>query len=312
MKKVLILFGGNSTEHFISCKSAKTILDEIDREKYEVTSVGISKENVWYLWEEDQKYLEDGTWIEHTKERIENPVSFLKKFDVVFPITHGNYGEDGKLQGFLDLFEIPYVGCKTLSSAISMDKSYTKEIVYNHHIPQVPFRILRKGTTLKEEEFSLTYPVIVKPCNGGSSIGIKKADNFEELKEAVDYAFTFDDKIIIEKFIHARELECGILEHNGIHVSKVGEIKSANAFYDYEAKYIKKESTVEIPADIKEEVKRQIQTYAKEIFNILDGKGLARVDFFFKEEENKIYFNEINTLPGFTTISMYPKVFESE
>lgn len=313
MKKVLLLFGGNSTEHLISCRSAKCILEHIDKKKYIVDAVGITKENDWYLFDHDYEHLENGTWESVSKNRpIMNPIFLIHQYDVIFPITHGNNGEDGKLQGFLDLFQIPYVGCKTLASALGMDKGVIKELATYHNIPQVPFIKVTKDTEIEKIEEKLSYPMIVKPSNGGSSIGIKKANNKKELEEAISYALSFDEHIVVEKFIVAKELECGVLEHNGIHVSKVGEIKPANEFYDYEAKYENQESKVEIPATISEKVKKQIQEFAKKVFQMIHGNGYARVDFFYDEEHEQVYFNEINTIPGFNTISMYPMLFEKE
>lgn len=313
MKKVLLLFGGNSTEHLISCRSAKCILEHIDKTKYIMDAVGITKENDWYLFDHDYKHLEDGTWETVSKNRpIMNPIFFIHQYDVIFPITHGNNGEDGKLQGFLDLFEIPYVGCKTLASAIGMDKGIMKELASYHNIPQVPFLIVNRKTDIETIEQKIPYPVIVKPSNGGSSIGISKASNRKELEKAISYALSFDESVVVEKFIHARELECGVLEYNGILTSNVGEILSANEFYDYEAKYENQESKVEIPAQINEKIKTRICEYAKQVFQIIHGKGYARVDFFYSEKENQIYFNEINTIPGFNTISMYPMLWEKE
>lgn len=312
MKKVLLLFGGNSEEHLISCRSAKCILENIDKTKYFIDAVGITKENDWYLFDHDFRYLENGTWLEVSKNRpILNPIFLIHQYDVIFPITHGVNGEDGKLQGFLDLFQVPYVGCKTLASAIGMDKSLTKELMTYHHIPQVPYLRVTKETSIEEIENNISYPMIVKPSNGGSSIGIKKAKNQSELKEAIKEALCYDQNLVIEKFIEGIELECGILEENGIQVSTVGQILSANEFYDYNAKYENAHSKVQIPANIDETIKTQIQNYAKKIFSILRGSGYARVDFFL-DKENQIYFNEINTIPGFNTISMYPMLFQNQ
>lgn len=312
MKKVLLLFGGNSYEHLISCRSAKCILKNIDKTKYIVDAVGITKENDWYLFDNDLNYLENGTWLEVSKNRpILNPIFLIHQYDVIFPITHGVNGEDGKLQGFLDLFQVPYVGCKTLASALGMDKSITKELMAYHNIPQVPYLKVTDKTTIEDIEKTLTYPMIVKPSNGGSSIGIEKANNQTELKEAIQRALSYDKTLVIEKFIEGIELECGILEHHGIQVSNIGQILPANEFYDYNAKYENDNSKVQIPAQIEENIKTQIQNYAKKIFAILHGSGYARVDFFC-DKEKKIYFNEINTIPGFNTISMYPMLFEEE
>jgi len=291
MKKVLLIYGGTSSEHDVSCISAKSIIDNIDYEKYQLDCVEITKSNVWL----------------YNNEKVNNIIDFLKQYDVVFPITHGTDGEDGKLQGILDFFNIKYVGSKWGSSYICMDKQRTKEILHFHNIPQVPFEIYQENY-----KPTIPFPVIVKPANGGSSIGIKIANNKKELKEAIKEASKYDNKIIIEKFINAQELECAILEDKKLIVSDIGEILSANTFYDYEAKYENQDSKTIIPANINKKIKKQIQEYAKEIFEILELKGLARIDFFYDKDYQKIYLNEINTLPGFTEISMFPKLIMNE
>ena len=287
MKKVLLIHGGNSTEHEISNISALSIINNIDKTKYDLESVLITQNNEWIS---DNK-------------KVDNIINYLKSFDVVFPITHGNQGEDGKLQGLLDLFNINYVGSKCGPSYICMDKSRTKEILSYHNIPQVPYQIYKKNFKL-----NLDFPVIVKPANGGSSIGIQVANNEKELKKAVDNALLYDQKVIIEKFINAQELECAVLENKKLVISEVGEIISAKNFYDYEAKYKNKESKTIIPADIPDDISKKIKKYTKEIFEILELSSFSRVDFFYDSINNKIYLNEINTIPGFTEISMYPKL----
>lgn len=291
MKKVLLIYGGNSTEHEISCISAKSIINNIDKNKYILESVLITQSN---------------NWISSNKE-ITNIIDYLKSFDVVFPITHGNNGEDGKLQGMLDLFNIKYVGSKCGPSYICMDKARTKEILSNYNIPQVPYQIYTKDFKLNIE-----YPVIIKPANGGSSIGIQIANNKKEFKKAIKNALLYDKKIIVEKFIKAQELECAILEDKNLIISEVGEVISANNFYDYEAKYENKESKTMIPANIPDKVNKQIKKFAKEIFEILELSDFSRIDFFYDSINDKIYLNEINTIPGFTEISMYPKLIMNE
>lgn len=311
MKKVLLLCGGNSTEHAVSLISAKSILENIDYTKFEVSTCIIDFDNQWYEYLDKIEVITD--WQDKELRQVENIIEYLYSFDIVFPITHGVNGEDGKLQGMLDLFNIRYVGCKTLSSAICMDKAVSKMILNYLNIPQVPF------ITLKNSKFKLNdiinelgFPMIIKPANGGSSIGITKANKKSELKKAINHAFKFDKKVIIEKFITARELECAVLEDKDYYISEIGEIKSANDFYDYQSKYENKESYTIIPAPISEDVSNKIKDYAKQVFSGLDAAGLARIDFFYDEENNKIYLNEINTLPGFTSISMYPQLFIHE
>lgn len=308
MKNVLIIFGGNSSEHEISCISAKSILNNIDTNLFNVTACGISKDNNWYIYNDKFDNI-DKNWLNKNISKVENIIEFLKEFDVVFPIIHGNTGEDGKLEGLLDLFNITYVGSKTLESATGFDKEATKIWFEYLGIKEVPFITVYKSDIDKIES-KIDYPLIVKPACGGSSIGINKANNCSELKNSLIEAFKFDKKVIIEKFIKARELEVALLEDNDkLIVSDVGEIISCNTFYDYNAKYEKK-SNLEIPAKIDESIRQRIKDIAKNIFINLNLSSYARIDFFL--ENNNIYINEINTIPGFTEISMYPKLMINE
>ena len=287
MKRVLLIYGGASPEHEISCKSAQSIIENIDKTKYELECIYITPSNEW------------------TKENkpVTNIIEYLKQFDVVFPIIHGCDGEDGKLQGMLDLFRIKYVGSKWGPSYICMDKGRTKQILKYYNIPQVPFQIYDK-----KENLIIPFPVIIKPANGGSSIGIKIAHNKKEYKKAISEASKYDKKIIVEKYINAQELECAILEDNNLIISNIGEIITENNFYDYDTKYNKNTAEINTVANIPNEVKKQIKKYAKFIFDKLNLNGLARIDFLYDKDFKKLYLNEINTLPGFTTISMYPKL----
>ena len=237
IKKVLILFGGIGTEHIVSCNSCKSILENIDKLKYDYEVVGISKENVWYKFSDDLSYLANENWTSANVLEIDNIINYIKKFDVVFPVMHGNYCEDGKLQGFLDLFNIKYVGCKTLSSALLMDKTLTKFILKGLDIPSVPSISFKNDYKIDDIISEIGFPMIIKPSNGGSSIGINKACNKKELIKSIKLAKKYDDKILIEKFIKARELEVAILKTREKTIcSYPGEIKSANEFYDYDAK----------------------------------------------------------------------------
>lgn len=310
MKKVLILFGGNSFEHEISCKSAKSILENIDYDSYLVTSVGISKDNKWYIYNgEIDNILE---WEQQNKAEINNIIEFIKTFDVVFPVLHGSNGEDGRLQGMLDLFNIKYIGCKTLCSSVGMDKIFSKYVFNALNIPQVTFIEVTNNANTNYIVENLGLPLIVKPANGGSSIGISKVNTKKELKSAIKEAKKYDSKVLVEKFIKARELECAVLVDKKIKVSDVGEIKSANEFYDYDAKYKNTKSYTIIPTDINKNIKRKIQEYTKKAFIGINASSLSRIDFLYDEENNQIYLNEINTMPGFTTISMYPQLFITE
>lgn len=309
--EVLILFGGNSSEHEVSVKSAKSILENIDYNKFTVTTVGISKKNEWFIFDDDLNLL-DKNWLKHKVCKIDNIVEFIKKFDIVFPIIHGTNGEDGKLQGFLDLFDIKYVGSKTLASAVGMDKEFSKIVFNNLNIPQVPYlTIYEDNYDIKKIENHLGYPMIIKPANGGSSIGINKANNKKELLKAIKVASKYDSKIIVEKFIKARELECAILENKKLIISNIGEIISCNEFYDYDAKY-KRKSETSTNVNIPIEISNKIKEYAEIAFRGINAKDLARIDFFYDENNGQIYLNEINTLPGFTTISMYPQLLTQD
>ena len=308
MKKILVLFGGNSYEHYISCLSAKTILENIDKKKYDITTVGISKDNTWYIYNDTLETLIKD-WTKGNITKIDNIIEFLKSFDKVFPIIHGNPLENGNLQGLFNLFNIKYVGTDLLGSIISYDKDLTKIICEKNNIPQVPYITITDNKTLKN--IDIDYPVIIKPAKCGSSIGINIANNIKEVNKYIKEAFKYDNKVIIERFIKSRELECAVLYDKKIKVSSVGEIKSVNTFYDYEAKY-ESNSELIIPAKISKELQKQIQDLSLKIFNILELKDLSRIDFLYDYNNDKLYFNEVNTMPGFTSISMYPLLFKEK
>ena len=303
MKKILILFGGNSLEHAVSCKSAKTVLENIDYNLFDVTSVGIYEHN-WYIFNDSLELLLNNTWLNGNITKIDNIVEFLKGFDKVFPVIHGVDEEDGALPGLFELFNIPYVGSNILGHACGYDKEVTKILCEYHGVPQIPHRTIYENKEITE--FDMDYPVIVKPAACGSSIGINVANNLEELNKYVKVAFECDSKVVIEKFIKCRELECAVLEKDNKYIiSPVGEIKAMNDFYDYESKYVL-DSKIIIPAQIEESIVKEIQEYSEKIFKILTLKDLSRIDFLYDYENKQLYFNEVNTLPGFTTISMYP------
>ena len=308
MKKVLILFGGNSSEHFVSCKSAKSIAENIDGKLFFYEMAGISLDGEWYKFNDDFSYLENGNWLDGRVFKIDNIIDYLNDFDVVFPITHGKFGEDGKLQGFFDLFDIRYVGCKTSSSVIGFDKSLSKVIFDSLSIPQVPYVIVDKKYSIFNIIDSLDFPMIVKPCCGGSSIGISKVNNKKELNRAIKLAFKYDSRVIVEKFIDCREFECAILGNDDFIISAPGEIKASNEFYDYDAKYVQKSNTF-IP-DLSSDIVDTMRNYCSRIFKGMGIKDYCRIDFFYDGES--IFINEINTIPGFTTISMFPMLMEHE
>lgn len=326
--KVGVIFGGMSTENEVSVVSAGSILGNIDRKKFEVFPIYIDKQGKWYIFIEDGKKRELGAEVENIIE-IENIEEYLQKLDVVFPVLHGLYGEDGTIQGLFELLKIPYVGCRVLASSVGMDKVYTKIVFEKAGLNQTPYEYVRKYKDtyiyidknfnekildLKEIAKKITenleFPMFVKPSNSGSSVGVKKAENEKELIENIEYASEFDNKILIEQGINGREIECAVLGNEEVIASCVGEIKSADEFYSYDAKYKNEESKTEIPAEIPEEISEEIRKQAIKAFKAIDGKGLSRVDFFVENKTNKIIINEINTMPGFTSISMYPKMFE--
>ena len=318
--KLGIVFGGMSTENEISKISALSIIKNIDVEKYEVYKIYITKEGVW------QEFFDDNENV-----NIENVIEYLENLDVVFPVLHGLYGEDGTIQGLLELLKIPYVGCGVLASAVGMDKVYTKIIFEKAGLKQAKYEYIRKvkdkyiyiSKNFEEEVLSLNrivkkitdnlkFPIYVKPSNSGSSIGINKAKTTEQMKAYIELASEFDNKILFEEEIVGREIECAVLGNEDVISSCVGEIKPADEFYSYDAKYNNKKSFTVIPAEIDNELQEKIKFQAIKAFKAIDGKGLSRVDFFVENDTNEIYINEINTLPGFTSISMYPKLFESE
>ena len=312
-KKVCVIYGGMSTEHDVSIISGKNVIDNIDKKIYNVSSIIIDKK---------------GNWLEEGKKTIKNLIEHLKKFDVVFPVLHGKYGEDGTIQGLLDLVQVPYVGCGVLACSICMDKVYTKRIFEKAKIPQAKYIVIKNDNIYVDENLDemeldnseiselvknkLGYPVFIKPSNSGSSVGINKAIDSQSLIEAIEQAKIYDNKILIEKGIKGKEVECAVLGNDKVEASTVGEIIPAEEFYSYDAKYNNSESIVKIPADLSEEKMNEIKTIAKKAFKAVDGKGLARVDFFVEDGTNKVIINEINTMPGFTEISMYPKLWNYE
>ena len=326
-KKILIIFGGMSSEHSISCISAASIIKNIDKIKYDVSMIGIDELGVFYKYTGDIINLKTNKWNYdfEFKEEITDIIKELKNYDVAFPVLHGKYGEDGTIQGIFEFAKVKYVGCKVLGSAIAIDKILSKKLVEAQNIPIVEYieiskneynDILKNNDKIsnyffKNVENKIGYPLIIKPNREGSSYGVVKVKSIEEIKDAIEYSFKYDDKILIEKYISNRqEIECSVIENKEfeerIYLSTPGEIISANDLYDFNSKYENNKSFVKIPADISEENIVKIKEYSKKIFKILNLSSLSRVDFFVSND--KVYFNEVNTLPGFTDISMYPKL----
>lgn len=326
--KLGVIFGGVSTEHDVSIVSGTDVMRNIDQNKYEIFPIYIDKQGTWFTYELTEQEFRVGDKI-IPNEKIENICEYLKKLDVIFPVLHGFGGEDGTIQGMLELLNIPYVGSKVLGSSICMDKVYAKIIFERANILQAKYIYIRKykekyiyinedfeEKICKIEEIidiaekKINYPMFIKPSNSGSSVGIKKANNKEELKEAIKYASQFDKKTLIEEGINGREIECAVLGNEELTASVLGEILAADTFYSFDAKYMNQASRTVMPAELSEKLTKQVQELAKKAYKAADCKGLSRVDFFVDDKNEKIYINEINTIPGFTQISMYPKLLE--
>lgn len=320
-----MIFGGSSNEHEVSVVSASSIIKNLDKEKYHITPIYLNKNDEFYLWKKDIKEIEPLTIgvLPEKIEKIDNAFLYLKQFDLIFLMIHGKNGEDGKLSSILDFMKIPYIGNKTASSVVTMDKILTKDILEKNGIKTSPYLsfmkynqeyLYRDQSIDKKKIYSiveekLSYPLFVKPANSGSSIGVKRASNTKELIKAIDEAFIIDHRILIEQGIDGKEVECGILEENDeIIASVVGEVCSAEDFYSFSAKYTNPGSHVVIPADISKEDELKIREQAKKVFKVLDCHGFSRCDFFLTKD-GEVLLNEINTIPGFTEISMYPKLF---
>ncbi|MBQ8148695.1 MAG: D-alanine--D-alanine ligase [Lachnospiraceae bacterium] len=329
-KTIAVLFGGQSSEHEVSCISAVTIMNAINTDEYEIVRIGITKEGHW-LYVASVDDITSGAWRNSDTTAVISPDATRKEIicigpegtkgipvDVVFPVLHGLYGEDGTVQGLLELAQIPYVGCGVIASAVGMDKLYTKIVVDTLGIAQATYVSLRKSDlkdmngALDKVEAKLEYPVFVKPSNAGSSKGISKAHNRAELEAAFVEAAKHDEKILVEETIIGRELECAVLGGTDVEASGIGEILAAAEFYDYDAKYNDAASKTIIGPELPEGKEEEIRRAAVAIFKALDGFGLSRVDFFLEKDTNRVVFNEINTLPGFTGISMYPMLWNAK
>ncbi len=328
---VCVLFGGISPEHDVSLRSAESVLNNMDKEKYNCIPVGITKEGDWILYGgKDYSLLPSGEWQEYPGNRratispvrgqgllsFEGDCVVREQIDVVFPVLHGENGEDGAMQGLLQMAGIPYVGPHVSASAVAMDKTLTKLVIDNAGIRQAAWMLVRNSelqTRLEpimdrvEEKFA--YPVFVKPAGTGSSVGVSKSSNRDELKDALLSAGVYDEKILVEEFIDGREIEVAVMGNGSPVASVVGEIDSGAEFYDYDAKYVTDTSVAYIPARVSENVAEELREKAVKIYSAIGCQGLSRVDFFVTHEGEQVVFNEINTIPGFTSISMYPKLF---
>lgn len=337
--RILLIFGGRSGEHEISCLSARHVAAAIDPVRYEVVVLGVSRDGRWMLPDASRKVLEGGS-LELPAQAFEvegesvavipNPASKgvvpleagagLDRFDVdvVFPVLHGPYGEDGTMQGLMELADLPYVGAGVLGSALGMDKEKMKTIFRAHGLPTADFVVIRehewqheRDRFLDEAAWKLSFPSFAKPANLGSSVGISKCTDLKSLQAGVEEAFRHDRKVLVEAGVQGRELECGVLGNEFPEASVVGEIVPGREFYDYLAKYVDDTSKAIIPAEIPEPVAEIVRSYAVRAFQAIDAEGMARVDFFYDEGGRGVVVNEINTIPGFTQISMFPKMWEA-
>ena len=332
MKKSLcVIFGGRSPEHEISLKSVTSVIRNLDKEKYDIHMLGITKDGKWLLYTGDENKIEGGLW-EKEQEFLakaiispdtsdggilvfENGTVRTIKIDCIFPVLHGEFGEDGTIQGLFEMSGIKYVGVGVPGSANSMDKTLSKIVFSDAGIPQAAWVTVTDIDDIEGKicriEKELGYPCFVKPASTGSSVGIGKAATRDELKSAIKYALTFGRKVLVEENIDGREVECAILGNKEPAASEIGEIVPEVEFYDFDAKYNSNSTKLHIPAVLDEKIKEEIKTYAIKAFQAMDGMGLSRVDFFVRNSDNKVILNEINTLPGFTNISMYPKLWEA-
>lgn len=334
IKTVLVIFGGVSSEHDVSLVSASSVIENIPKDKYSVLSLGITKDGRWLFYTGEPDKLPDGRWLED--EALLTPAVFSPdsvsgglillengtarpiKVDAVFPVLHGKNGEDGTMQGLLELSGVPFVGCPTLASALCMDKAVANAVADAHNITQAKWLGFTKyeytknaNALLNNAVAKLGLPIFVKPANTGSSVGVSKAKNAQELVTAVELAFNFDKKVVLEEAVDGMEVECAVLGNDETLASVPGEVVPCHEFYDYDAKYITGTSQLYIPARLTEEKLKEVQNRAAEVYKALDCRGLARVDFFVRKNDGAVLLNEVNTIPGFTSISMYPKMFEA-
>lgn len=332
-KNLVVFFGGASSEHEVSRRSAEFVISNISEEKYNIIKVGITKKGKWLLYNGTNEKISDGSWEHaHNKQVLLSPDKTSKGIivindgkaefidvDVAFPVLHGKNGEDGTIQGLFQLAGIPFVGCDVCSSCTCMDKAITNIMLTNGGVKKANFVsfwatdfFLHEKEILDNIENKIQkYPMFVKPANAGSSVGISKVFTREELKKAIEVAACEDSKILVEETIIGKEVECAVIGNDDPIASVVGEIVPSNEFYDYTAKYISNSSKLFIPARIDQSTSEKIRQTALKAYRIMGCSGLSRIDFFVKAETNEVILNEINTLPGFTSISMYPKLFEA-
>jgi len=317
--KVALLFGGRSAEHEISLISAASIFSHLDKEKFEILSIYINREGLWRRVPsplKPQEELNSGKFFSFLPWNS-SFFSHELQADIYFPVLHGPFGEDGTIQGLLELAGVPYVGAGVLASALGMDKAMCKKIWQSYDLPVVPHLTLtlsqwhiQKELLLAEIQEKFNLPLFVKPANLGSSVGITKVIENSQLEKAISRAFSYDQKILIEKAITGREIECSVLGNDHPRASLPGEIIPSREFYDYQDKYLENKAQLIVPAELSPEKVKEIQNLSVKAFQAIEGQGMARVDFFLEKESHQVYLNEINTIPGFTAISMYPRLWE--
>ncbi len=333
-KKVAVLFGGRSGEHVVSLRSAASIMEAVDKEKYDIIPIGITREGAWItgpdawlaLWENRPPREATAAVILTDPNRpgllVQSAVSpsewLHQPLDIVFPVLHGTYGEDGTIQGLFEMAGIPYVGSGVLASSVAMDKVIMKTLFKECGLPVARFvYFYRWEWSGNEQEWQVRvtneigFPCFVKPANLGSSVGITKVRSEDKLASAVEEALLYDDKVIIETFLEGREIECSVLGDIEPHTSRPGEIVPCNEFYDYRAKYIDDRSELVIPVELGEKLETMVRDYSARAYKVVEASGLARVDFFVNTLTETVTLIEINTIPGFTSISMYPKLWEA-
>lgn len=330
--RVGVVFGGRSGEHAISLMSARSVLNTLDRDKYEVTTIGIDPAGHWYTGQDALRALErnelsglsravlpgepgDGGLFQWNRS---GHLELLTGLDVIFPVLHGTFGEDGTIQGLFEMADVAYVGAGVLASALAMDKGVFKDLMKVHGVSQVDYRVLETSAfrdriedALDEAETVSGYPLFVKPANLGSSVGVSKVRNRSDLVEGLMDAAQYDRRVVVEKGIEAREIEVSVLGNEDPQASVPGEVVPGDEFYSYKAKYLDESSALHIPAPIGDEATRTIQDLAIRAFKAIDGAGMARVDFLLDKVSGEVFLNELNTIPGFTKISMYPKLWEA-
>lgn len=316
--RIAVIFGGRSGEHEVSLRSARSVITALDAARYEVVPLAISKLGHWLTGAQAAQMLADPAGVAVTSGSLVPQGEALNQIDVVFPVLHGPLGEDGTVQGLLELADLPYVGCGVTASAIGMDKAACKAIFAAHGLPQVPYLVLKRNhweadraAVLAAIEKELSYPLFVKPANMGSSVGISKATDRASLRQALNEAARYDRRLVVEQGIDAREIEVSVLGNDQPLASLPGEIVPRREFYDYAAKYISDDSELLIPAPLSPELTAEVQRLAVAAFLAIDGAGMARVDFLLDRQSGQLYVNEVNTIPGFTSISMYPKLWEA-